>query len=112
VKALAALAIVVGGAVAAFAVYTFGSDEEVKPTPPSNGPRVFTLRQGDIARMPSAATECLATHEAGFPRLFCTRTGSSRYQVIINRDVVQVYDLEDPDTEPFLPTYSVPATAP
>ena len=60
--------------------------------------------------MPSAATECLATQEAAFPRLFCTRIGVSRYQVIINRDVVQLYDLEDPDTEPFVRTYSVPAT--
>jgi hypothetical protein len=110
VKALVALAIVVAGAVAAFAVYTFGREdkESRRVTPP--GERVYTLGQGDTVRMPAAATECLATAEAGFPRLFCTRIGASRYQVIINRDVVQVYDLKDPDTEPFVPTYSVPAT--
>jgi hypothetical protein len=108
-RALFALAIIVAGAVAGFAIYTFGADDEPAPvTPP--GKRVYTLQQGDSVRMPAAATECLATHEAGFPRLFCTRIGTSRYQVIINRDVVQVYDLKDPDTEPFLPTYSVPAT--
>jgi len=112
VKALVALAIVVAGVVAAFAVYTFGSDDESAPAQSSRGPRVFTLQQGDIVRMPTAATECEATAEANFPRLFCTRTSASRYQVIINRDVVQVYDLEDPDNEPFVPTYSVPAIAP
>jgi hypothetical protein len=110
VKALVALAILVTGAVATFAVYTFGSDDEAELTQTSTAPRVFSLEQGDIVRMPSAATECEATHEAGFPRLFCTRTSASRYQVIINRDVVQVYDLKDPDVEPFVPTYSVPAT--
>ena len=109
-KALAALAIVVVGAVGAFALYTFGADDEITVREAPAGPRVFTLRQGDVVRMPSAATACRATAEAGFPRLFCTRTGASRYQVIINRDVVQVYDLNDPGTEPFVPTYSVPAT--
>jgi hypothetical protein len=110
-KWAAALAVVVAAAVGAFAGYVLGSDEEAagpKQEPATH--RVFTLEQGDIARMPSAATECLATVEATSPRLFCTRIGTSRYQVILNREVVQVYDLEDPDTEPFVPTYSVPAS--
>jgi hypothetical protein len=109
-KSLAALGIAVVGVVAAFAVYTYGWRDDDTAQPDSRGPHVYTIRQGDIVRMPAAATECEATHEAGFPRLYCTRTRASRYQVIINRDVVQVYDLEDPDVEPFLPTYSVPAT--
>jgi hypothetical protein len=111
VKALAALAVAAAGAVGAFAGYTLGSDEEkAKPRQQPTAPRTFTLEQGDLARMPSAATECLATHEATIPRLFCTRIRASRYQVIINRDVVHVYDLEHPDVEPFEPTYSVPAS--
>jgi hypothetical protein len=109
-RALAALAIVVAGAVAALALVTFGQDAVTTQEQPA-GPREFVLRQGDRVVMPAAATECEATHEANIPRLFCTRTGASRYQVIINRDVVQVYDLEDPNTEPFEPTYSVPATS-
>jgi hypothetical protein len=63
VKALAALLVVVAGAVAAFAVYSFGS-----------------------------------------------RTSRGRYQVDIFADTVHLYDLEAPDAEPMLPTYSVPAT--
>ena len=110
-KALAALAILVAGAVAAFSVYAFGwQNEETRTGQQPPGVHVYILQQGDIARMPAAATECEATAEASFPKLFCTRTGASRYQVIINRDVVQVYDLKDPDVEPFEPTYSVPAT--
>jgi hypothetical protein len=104
VKALVGVAIVVTGAVGAFAVYTFGREDEDAP---ARG--VYLLQQGDVVRMPSAGTECEATQEADIPRLFCTRIGASRYQVIINRDVVHVYDLEDPDVEPFEPTYSVPA---
>jgi hypothetical protein len=111
VKALAASLVVVAGAVAAFAVYTFGwRDDEAEPVTPS-GERVYTLRQGDRVRMPSVATECLATQEGGFPRLHCSRTSRGRYQVDIFADTVHLYDLEAPDAEPMLPTYSVPATS-
>jgi hypothetical protein len=110
VKALAALLILVAGAVAAFGVYTFGSrdDESERVGPP--GERVYTLQQGDIVRMPSVATECLATQEGGFPRLHCSRTSRGRYQVDIFADTVHLYDLESPNAEPMAPTYSVPAT--
>jgi hypothetical protein len=109
VKALAALVIVVAGAVATFAIYTFGwRDGETSQIEP-RGPRVYTLRQGDVVRMPAVATECEATQEAGFPRLFCTRTRRSRFQVVIFRDTVGIYDLEAPDLEPMVPTFSVPA---
>jgi hypothetical protein len=109
VKRLAALAIVVAGAVAAFAIYTVGwrDGDEGRVTP--REPRVYTLRQGDIVRMPSVEVECEATHEANIPRLFCTRTRRGRYQVEIWRDSVGLYDLESPDAEPMAPTYSVPA---
>ena len=103
-KALAALAIVVAGAVAAFAVYTFGGDAD-----DASGPQVYTLRQGDRVRMPSVATECLATQEGGFPRLHCSRTSRGRYEVDIFADTVHLYDHEAPGAEPMLPTYSVPA---
>ena len=109
-KALAALVIVVAGAVAAFAIYTFGSgdDESDQVTPAA--PRIYTLREGDRVRMPSVATECLATQEGGFPRLHCSRTSRGRYQVDIFADTVHLYDLEAPEAEPMAPTYSVPAT--
>ncbi len=110
-RSLLALAIVVAGGVGALAVYTFGWRDSGAPAAASapTNPRVYTLRQGDVVGMPTSAVRCEATHEAGIPRLFCRRTRDSRYQVVINRDVVQVYDLEHPDVEPFEPTYSVPA---
>jgi hypothetical protein len=110
VKALAALLIVVvAGAVAAFAVYTFGWRDEETDTVIPPGSRIYTLRQGDRVRMPSVAAECLATQEGGFPRLHCSRTSRGRYQVDIFADTVHLYDLDAPDAEPMLPTYSVPA---
>ena len=109
-KALAALLVVVAGAVAAFAIYTFGSrDDQPEQVTPS-GPRVYSLRQGDRVRMPSVATECEATQEGGFPRLHCSRTSRGRYEVDIFADTVHLYDLESPNAEPMAPTYSVPAT--
>ena len=108
-KALAALAIVVAGAVAAFAVYTFRPDEEQSRPADRRGARVYTLQQGDRVVMPSVEVECEATVEGAFPRLFCTRTWNGRYQVEIFPNSVGVYDLEDPDLEPMAPTYSVPA---
>jgi hypothetical protein len=109
VKHLPALGIVVAGAVAAFAIYTVswrdGKEEQVLP----REPRVYTLRQGDVVRMPSVEVECQATHEADIPRLFCARTRRGRYQVEIWKDSVGLYDLESPHAEPMAPTYSVPA---
>lgn len=109
-KALAALTVLVAGAVAAFAVYTFGSRDEESSPPTRRGPAVYTLRQGDRVRMPSVATECEATVEGAFPRLHCSRTSRGRYQVDIFADTVHLYDLEAPNAEPMAPTYSVPAT--
>jgi hypothetical protein len=110
VKALVALAILVAGAVVAFGIYTFGWREDEAEQAAPRAERVYTLRQGDRVRMPSTATECLATQEGGFPRLHCARTSRGRYQVDIFADTVHLYDLESPDAEPMLPTYSVPAT--
>jgi hypothetical protein len=110
VKALGVLLVLVMGAVGAFAIYTLGwrDGETDEATPP--GARVYTLRQGDRVRVPAVATECLATQEGGFARLHCSRTSRGRYQVDIFADTVHLYDLDAPDAEPMLPTYSVPAT--
>ena len=115
-KPLAGLAIVVGGAVAAFAVYTFGwrqSDTNHQTarafvTTETGRHRLYTIRQGDVIRVPAAATECEASGEAGIPNLFCTRMGSrSRYQVVFWMDGVDLYDLAR-HGEPMVPTFSVP----
>jgi len=116
-KALAALAIVVAGAVAAFSVYTFGwhkSGSEHKTqtaiTETERGRhRLYRIRSGDVIRISATATQCEASHEAGIPNLFCTRAGSrGRYQVVFWNDSVDIYDLAL-HGEPMVPTYSVPA---
>ena len=69
--------------------------------------RLYTIRQGDVIRVPATATECEATHEAGIPNLFCTHPGPrSRYQVAFWTDRVDLYDLAR-HPEPMVPTFSV-----
>jgi len=104
-KALAALAIVVAGAVAGFAVYTFGWHNRggtraslgvpvatVKDVAGTH--RVYTLRDGDVVLRPEAATRCEASGEGGVPNLFCTRIGGGRHQVIFYKDSVLVWPLD------------------
>jgi hypothetical protein len=69
---------------------------------------VYTIRMGDVIRVPGAATRCVASGEGGFPNLFCTHTPQSRYQVAFWRDRVDVYDLSKKG-EPMVPTFSVQA---
>lgn len=105
-KALAALGIVVAGVVTAFAVYTFGwreseSDRRTHTALTATGRHVYTLRMGDVVRVPAAATRCEASAEAGIPNLFCTRTARGRYQVIFYKDGVYVWRLAlGPDGPP------------
>lgn len=112
-KGLAALGIVVAGAAAGFAIYTFGwrDDGEHQSNSASvsvRGRHVFTLRQGDIVNVPATATRCEASHEGGIPNLFCTRTARGRYQVVFWKDEVQIYDLAR-NRGPMVPTFVVPA---
>lgn len=116
-KGLAALAIVAAAAVGGFAVYTFGwrDDDNARTTRTTSVTtetgrhRVYTIRQGDVIRVPATATECEASHEGGFPNLFCTPTGPrGRYEVVFWSDEVQVYDLAR-HGEPMAATFVVPA---
>lgn len=63
--------------------------------------RVYTGRQGDVFRVPSAATRCLVTHEAGFPRLYCDRIGGGRYTVDFFRSSILVWRNGNPDAPVF-----------
>src|SRR5437762_2887853 len=92
-KALAALAIVVAGAVAMFAVYTFSRDDMSSEHAATARPRVFTLHEGDVVRIPITKTRCEVSGEAGIPNLFCTHTRRTRYQVVIWSDQADLYDL-------------------
>jgi hypothetical protein len=119
-QALVALAIVVGGALAAFTVYAFGWHDSATRTITVSTPRgdpfaktvrdvtgthrVYTLRYGDVARRPEAAAECGAYAEGGFPNLICTRIGGGRGSVVFYKDSVHVYDSK---SEPFEPSFTV-----
>jgi hypothetical protein len=116
-KALAALAMVAGGSVAAFGIYTFGwhesSDDHnarsAQVTTETGRHRHYTIRNGAVIRLSATATECEVSGEAGIPNLFCTRLGSGgRYQVVFWNDRVDIYDLAR-HGEPMVPTFSVPA---
>jgi len=59
--------------------------------------KLYTLRTGDVARAPLAATRCEASAEAGAPNLFCTRIRGGRYEVIFYEDSVLIYRAGNPD---------------
>jgi hypothetical protein len=63
--------------------------------------RVYTGRQGDVFRVPSAATRCMVTQEAGFPRLYCGRIGGGRYTVDFFRSSILVWRNGNPDSPTF-----------
>jgi hypothetical protein len=97
-RALVALAVAVGGAVGAFAIYTFGWHDNGAP----RRSHVITLREGDVVVRPQAATRCEASGEGGRPNLFCTRLHGGRHQVIFYSDAVLVWPLQrGPDGPPF-----------
>jgi hypothetical protein len=63
--------------------------------------RVYTGRQGDVFRVPAAATRCIVTQEAGVPRLYCSRIGGGRYAVDFFRSSVLVWRNGNPDAPVF-----------
>jgi hypothetical protein len=67
-KRLQILGIVVGGAIAVFAIYTFGWHENngghrTIPTI-ARGRQIYTLGEGDVVRVPAAAARCEVSQEA------------------------------------------------
>jgi hypothetical protein len=115
-KALvAALTVVVAGALGGFVGYALGRNDTGSPTVTNvisvaQAKHVYTLKQGDVVLEPATATRCEASGEGGFPNLFCSRIGSrGRFQVVFWNDSVDLYDLAR-HGEPMVPTYSVPAT--
>ena len=110
-RGLVVLGIVIGGAVAAFAVYTLRWHDESGGARRAGNDRtrhVYTLKQGDVVHVPGAAVRCEVSHEAGIPNLFCVHTGRTRYQSVLWKDRADLYDLAR-HGEPMVPTYSVPS---
>lgn len=73
------------------------STRNLPARPAARGRVFYTLRTGDVARAPLAATRCEASGEGGTPNLFCTRMPSGRYQVVFYRDDVLIYRVGNPD---------------
>jgi hypothetical protein len=73
------------------------------PTPASANAenRVYTLRQNDVVRAPSAATRCTAGVEGGVRNLFCGRSPSGRYHVVFYADSLQVWKNGNPGAPVF-----------
>jgi hypothetical protein len=67
----------------------------------STSAHVYTGRQGDVFRVPSAATRCLVTREAGFPRVYCSRIGGGRYAVDFFSTSILVWRNGNPDAPVF-----------
>jgi hypothetical protein len=81
------------------------SKREVSARPVPRSRVFYTLRRGDVARAPLAATRCEASGEGGSPNLFCTRMTHGRYQIVFYSDTVLVFDLLDPNAQPLEPKY-------
>ena len=110
-KLLSVVAIVTAGALAAFAIYTFGWHNKNGggriTSPVAQGRNVYTVGEGDVVHVPVAAVRCEVSHEAGVPNFYCVHTGRTRYQVFLWKDRADLYDLAR-HGEPMLPTYTVP----
>ena len=62
---------------------------------------VWIGRQGDVLRVPAAATRCLVSGEAGSPDLFCSRIPRGRYTVTFFSDEILVWRNGRPDKPVF-----------
>ena len=62
---------------------------------------VWVGRQGDVLRVPAAATRCTVSGEGGFPDLFCSRIPRGRYTVTFFSDSIQVWRNGHPEKPAF-----------
>jgi len=62
---------------------------------------VWIGHQGDILRVPAAATRCTVSVEGGFPDLFCSRIPRGRYTVTFFSDTIQVWRNRHPEAPVF-----------
>ena len=93
-RRLLTLAIVVAGAVAAFAIYTFGwRDDDGDRTPRARaelvGTHVYFGRPNDVFKVPATGTRCLVSAEGGAANVICTHVPRGRHQVYFYEDRIQ-----------------------
>jgi hypothetical protein len=83
------------------AAFIAGRVTSPEPASASASARVYTGRQGDVFRVPSAATRCLVTVESVFPRVYCSRIGGGRYTVDFFSRSILVWRNGNPDAPVF-----------
>ena len=88
-------------AVAIAAAFIAGRMTDADDASASAAARVYTGRQGDVFRVPSATTRCLVSQEGGLPRLYCSRIGGGRYTVDFFRTRIHVWRNGNPDAPVF-----------
>jgi hypothetical protein len=62
---------------------------------------VWVGHQGDVLRVPAAATRCTVSVEGGSPDLFCSRIKRGRYTVTFFSDWIQVWRNGHPESPAF-----------
>jgi hypothetical protein len=62
---------------------------------------IWVGHQGDVLRVPAAATRCVVSGEGGFPDLFCSRIPRGRYTVTFFTDRIQVWRNGHPEKPAF-----------
>jgi hypothetical protein len=79
---------------------TSSSTTSTRTTRTAPSTRVYTVRGGDVVRVPAAATRCEASQEGGFSNFLCSREPEGRFQVVFYKDSVLVSRVGDPDNPP------------
>jgi hypothetical protein len=99
-------AIVVAGAVAGFAIYTFGwRDGASEATPNRNeallaSSHAYVDRPGDVFKVPAIATRCVVSQEGGSANVVCAHIPRARHQVYFYKDRLQVWRTGSPGRGP------------
>jgi hypothetical protein len=86
------------------AAFVVGRETSSSTTPPAarttsttSSTHVYTIRGGDVVRVPTAATRCEASFEGRVPNFVCSRNPEGRHEVVFYKDTVFVFRAGDPD---------------
>jgi len=88
-RRLGALAVAVFLCVGAFAAHAWAGDVSAA--------RSYTLRVGDLVRIPAIGQACRVIAEGGAVDLSCSRPRGAQHEVSIFRDQILVWKVGNPD---------------
>jgi hypothetical protein len=87
--------------VALLAGFLAGRFSVAGPASAAPARHVWVGRQGDVLRVPAAATRCVVSVEGGAPDLFCARMPRGRYTVSFFKSGLDVWRNGNPDKPAF-----------